>query len=127
MSRRFVITTATCLAMALSGPIAAFAQGAPCQPGKGGACAAQPGQKGPGGHKPQQQAKGGPSHGGPQPGDRLQQGGFKPVDNPGKYHLPPPGKGYRYVRKDDQILKIATDTLAVVAVGGVISQLLKSN
>jgi Ni/Co efflux regulator RcnB len=42
-----------------------------------------------------------------------------------KWKLPPPGKGNRYIRVDDEILEIAEDTQTVIDAVGIVGDLLR--
>lgn len=73
-----------------------------------------------GGHIPPGQAK---KMVRPVPGERIPSG-YVVIKDYDHYHLPAPGRGYQYVRYNDEIVKIAVDTAVVAATVGLVSSLL---
>ncbi|ASM75004.1 MULTISPECIES: RcnB family protein [Roseobacteraceae] len=56
------------------------------------------------------------------PGQRMPQG-YRAFTNYRDHGLPAPGRGYRYVRHDNNVYKISTETAMIAAVIGALSAL----
>ena len=56
------------------------------------------------------------------PGQRIPQG-YRAITDYRSYGLPDPGRGYRYVRYDDDVYKIAIQTATVAALIGALPTL----
>ncbi len=56
-------------------------------------------------------------------GERVPRGGYVHISDLRRWKMGKPPKGQKYVRVGDQVLRVMIDTLAVVAVVGLVSQL----
>lgn len=48
---------------------------------------------------------------------------YRYIDDLTGWRLPPPGPGYRYVRVDNEVLRVTRDTLVVMEALGIVSDL----